>query len=87
MTLTRLYRPDSLKSPADHSAARRHETGGSLFLELFTVRISSNANLVWKGDDLHHTAGGKPVAQIVPDAIYPLTSKGQGCLCNSAHRE
>jgi hypothetical protein len=35
------------------------------------MRISSNASLVWKDDDLHHTAGGKPVAQIVPDTAYP----------------
>jgi hypothetical protein len=33
--------------------------------------VSSNATLVWKGDDLQHTASGKPVAQIVSDGVYP----------------
>jgi hypothetical protein len=33
------------------------------------MRISTNENLAWKGDKLYRVSGGKPLVEIMPDAV------------------
>jgi hypothetical protein len=47
------------------------------------MRISTNENLIWKGDELYRTNGGKPLVKIVPDAAYAVLACGE-CACLTA---